>query len=616
MLHSEFQKLFAQVAALSGMPREVVWKRLKDDGVFWKDAGRIGKAEWNLFPRPRTELPLQWVFAARQDGAEERGDEELLSLLTVDTAATPRAFPEVYAVQPLRDFVRGSEARKANVAILLAALSGELAALPGRRRGGGVALPESPEVVALRERESPLREMERVAEYALPACEEQAVTGADGEDASQKRRRMTEKTSALARFRVSYEYKQGWRSRRYASSSPSAQGMDQRLQKLVLRDTVDFDVVNCMPTLLFQMVDRLRLVDESTWKDELVLLRRLAYERQTVCETDLGVPASLGKKMIHQMLQGGAVPAELANNATAKGIVSLARFLRWWACSLAPHIHEVTRGRHGEDPKKWPESSTLAYVWQGLEDHILDAMVQYVEQKPTQHVSLHFDGLRVDRARVTLDLEEGVSSMRDGCAGADEVAMCARMATFVKQATGYDVLIVAKSHFYLLEHLEGVPREPVDPTPHCRLLDAGNSIPLALTLLTGKDDPAAQYTSELVHPSQPEAPLSRAYRDVGLVFRVTLVPTVDRSRLRVGRWLLHVENGGLPHCVALDFRTPEECIVLWKGFKTVMSFAVLRGLIDSSVDKKTLVLYEVLPGDASASTVQAHIAPLLDMLAV
>ena len=52
------------------------------------------------------------------------------------------------------------------------------------------------------------------------------------------------------------------------------------------------------------------------------------------------------------------------------------------------------------DDCKWPAASTFAYMYQGAEDYILEAMVGYCLQFHASHLSLHYDGIRVDEGLV------------------------------------------------------------------------------------------------------------------------------------------------------------------------------------------------------------------------
>ena len=401
-----------------------------------------------------------------------------------------------------------------------------------------------------------------------------------------------------------YQGNVDWRSRSYADSTPAAQRMDQRLQKMLLDDTVDFDIKNCMPMLLVQIVSRLRLRDQQAWKEEMETLRRVAFERDDWCERDLGMPVSLGKQMLQKLLQGSSPAPELKDNKGVKRVVDLARFLRWWACSVASDIFDAIRQETESNSKKWPESSTMAYLWQGVEDHILRAMLDYVCQEPVSHVSLHYDGVRVDKTRVSLE------GSREDCVQ----VMCKRLSESVKEATGYEVTIVAKRHSYFLELLEDMTSEIVLPAVHPRLLAAGNCIPLNLACLTGKTQACQRYIEEEALGGSQDKNPSRAYRDVAADFHVQLSPVLNHQLIRVGRWLLHMENGTAPTCVAIDFRADNECVLFWRGKQTVVSPMVLRGIMISAVDKKTLVLFEVLPLTERVAEIEPNLVPLLDLL--
>lgn len=81
-------------------------------------------------------------------------------------------------------------------------------------------------------------------------------------------------------------------------------------------------------------------------------------------------------------------------------VAATARFLRWLACSLLPDVYAAVASS-GDD--KWAEASTLAYLWQGVEDEALCSWAVWVRSKEAHHVSLHFDGVRVDHRRVAAE---------------------------------------------------------------------------------------------------------------------------------------------------------------------------------------------------------------------
>jgi hypothetical protein len=115
-----------------------------------------------------------------------------------------------------------------------------------------------------------------VADMAASACDPESQRG----DA--KRRRLVRKESCgavsgnLATRSVPYYHLHDWRSRRHAQLQLAAQHMDQRLQRVLLRGTVDYDIRNCLFTLVHQAVQRLQIQDAETWREELQTLHDLA----------------------------------------------------------------------------------------------------------------------------------------------------------------------------------------------------------------------------------------------------------------------------------------------------------------------------------------------------
>ena len=66
------------------------------------------------------------------------------------------------------------------------------------------------------------------------------------------------------------------------------------MQRILLRDTVDLDIENCIFSLLGQIVKRLDFVDPKTWTEELGLLQTLQSGRKELCQQRLGVNEAVG----------------------------------------------------------------------------------------------------------------------------------------------------------------------------------------------------------------------------------------------------------------------------------------------------------------------------------
>ncbi|CAK0885113.1 unnamed protein product [Prorocentrum cordatum] len=110
-----------------------------------------------------------------------------------------------------------------------------------------------------------------------------------------------------------------------------------------------------------------------------------------------------GKQVLIKLICGGALPKELSENEFAKMLVRTARFLRWLAVGLCPEQFKLLESAQ----HKWLEASLASYMWQGVEDHCLEQWVDFVMEEKVSHVSLHFDGLRVDKGRALLSQAGG-----------------------------------------------------------------------------------------------------------------------------------------------------------------------------------------------------------------
>ena len=88
---------------------------------------------------------------------------------------------------------------------------------------------------------------------------------------------------------------------------------------------------------------------------------------------------------------------ETLSNTFLKNLQRTSLWLRMVAISACP---DVFQSLNLDDDCKWPAASTFAYMYQGAEDYILEAMVGYCIQFQVSHLSLHYDGMRVDEGLV------------------------------------------------------------------------------------------------------------------------------------------------------------------------------------------------------------------------
>ena len=135
---------------------------------------------------------------------------------------------------------------------------------------------------------------------------------------------------------------------------------------------------------------------------------------------------------------------------------------------------EVMREQPQRD-KMWPEASCASTFYFAVEDHIATAMIKAVLATKTQHLSLHYDGIRVDKARIEHE-------------GGDANHMCRMLEDAIKKDTGYEVKLCVKQHMTFLQQLEvseNVAKSVVIESADDLLLKHGNCIPRGIAAALG-----------------------------------------------------------------------------------------------------------------------------------
>jgi len=217
--------------------------------------------------------------------------------------------------------------------------------------------------------------------------------------------------SPLYRRSVNYRHHLGqdFRTRRQVDGL-GTQSCPQRIQKVLVPHTKDLDIENCCFSLTWQLVEMLELrypIPEDI-KD---VMRRCALERDAVCTDMLKMNLPEGKQVLNSVFNGGRPPRGLEQNEFLKGLQRASRFMRWLACSLALDLYS----HNSEDPKRlFPTATTCTYVWMAIEDRILTSIIDWMNRYPLQHLSLHFDGVRVFGGG---DFMDDVNKLRQECSG-------------------------------------------------------------------------------------------------------------------------------------------------------------------------------------------------------
>eukprot|EP00973_Karenia_brevis_P073492 10211122-Karenia_brevis.AAC.1 len=100
------------------------------------------------------------------------------------------------------------------------------------------------------------------------------------------------------------------------------------------------------------------------------------------------------KELCNSVFNGKRIPEHLSQNSFLSSLRKEGIFMRWVAISVDPEMHD----RWLQDSeRRHPEATTWFYMWTAVEDFILECWVDYVLSKEVCHLSLHYDGIMLDR---------------------------------------------------------------------------------------------------------------------------------------------------------------------------------------------------------------------------
>ena len=406
-------------------------------------------------------------------------------------------------------------------------------------------------------------------------------TGCAPPNENLKRRRLVRKESdpkGLTKHTVGYKYS-AVPARRFVAGAGS-QPLGRRILKVMLPNTHDLDIRNAVFTIAFQLVNKLGLKDADIFVEELAFLEKLATDRDGVIRDELGASAVEGKDLLLAGFGGKTPPAKLRGNECMAKLSSLSRVLRWLACSCLPDAYALI----AETDKKWPEASTLAMWWQRAEDHILRAWQFFILEKPVTHVSLHFDGLRTDRARVLADMSA------EECAGLASAR--------IREQTGFDVAIIEKGHFTFMEFLSTGHGLVVADVQLGReeqiLLAPGNCIPLSIWRFKEALRPHVLELTRQSSVSNNAAAASkgRSFRECCAEYKVALTPHVGFNPTSSGVYLVVAENLGSPHCVPIEYNAETGgCTCYYEQKRCTGTMSHFKEFALKACDRNTIVSF-------------------------
>jgi hypothetical protein len=100
----------------------------------------------------------------------------------------------------------------------------------------------------------------------------------------------------------------------------------------------------------------------------------------------------------------------------------------------------------GDAQCEWPEASAFSHLWMGVEDFISEKWADFCMQQGPDHLSLHYDGIRIDKGTIQNHAARASRSAEEGSTPANPLDMyigeCVR---YIRDQAGYDVRIQEKA---------------------------------------------------------------------------------------------------------------------------------------------------------------------------
>ena len=565
----EFKKIYAQSSDRPNASFQTAIKELKGRNLVQKGC-RKGKCRDVVQPVISCGVSFEEIIPAR------RADEGTI-------------FPETMNIPQICNYLDGNPCRDNNVVVMKQFLAECLA--EERRGRGRRAADDQMKKQTLQEQLTKLETYEKVcrelAETTFPSEPPAAHTPRRRSRCKQPELPQDPEDGLVAVFaRYRYTGDRKLRARRYAIQN-SAQKCARRIQTQLFGHTIDLDIENCCAALVLQLVDKL-CPKPAMPEDVRQALQRWKDSRSRVCREELEVTDREGKKLVTAVLSGATPTKSQMDIPFVRNIHRASIYLRWLACSVLVEDYEELEKRND---KPYPGATTFFYMWSAVEDTILESWSNYLLSKRPTHLSLHFDGVRINA-----DLVEDVESLLSACQDK------------IKEATGFNVQIRQKIHQHFLESLACLDVTALNNVP-AELQKSPNCIPCALWHLAVAEDKEKLLQAFLQIDSQQNAFAAerkyRTYQQCTEVWdTVDLKPSTGMAWDRPGKYLLHTENNGCPHCVSAEiFKEADSLMAVVKdGSKQYkLEASSLFGLAVSSTDFSTMVSFCVSPREAEGT---------------
>jgi hypothetical protein len=516
--------------------------------------------------------------------------------------ASDGSYPETYDIKNIKAYVDGNPIRESNNMLVIDYFDAVVKGM--KKKGGGrPSAGVTQRLEEINKSLGKLRSSETMCKHLLQIIKDRDEVAAP----EKKRRRISKKNSDEEpipnNFVVQSTYKYTGmpctRGRRYVVGF-GAQSLSRRLQRVAFSHTMDIDQVNSVFVILDQLLDKLEVATVMPSEVRKVI-KDCAVTREHVCRNILHVDMATGKQLLHAVLHGGNIKAPYESNEFLKTLQKASTYLRWLACSLLPDAYEYYCS---QPDKKYPESTVLSHLCTIVEDNLMEAMTDFLRQQPVSHLSLHFDGIRLNcDYRTVADEPQDVEELMRRCE------------EHIAKQTGFEVQFKVKKHQYFSELIVWHAVSTMKVTVADIFKKRGNCIPLALAHLTGKHEAIETKLNDPNNRGNVYAAqrFCRSYSQALQLADLHLVPVPGFGIDSDGNYLLHTEGNGNPHCFGVRVENAKSTVIIWDGEQNYhMPWIAFTGAVSESIDASSFMTFKlysnaedcVWPSDADRADLQ------------
>lgn len=298
------------------------------------------------------------------------------------------------------------------------------------------------------------------------------------------------------------------------------------------------------------------------------VFEKCAEAREEVI-TDLQLSRTEGKRVLLEVANGGSGPAHLSGHDVIRSLRQACTWIKWLAVGNFPDVYDHCEA---DKTKLSPDNSTIAYLYQAVEDLVLTSWTNYLASLDLLHLSLHFDGCRI-QGRQSLDIEH----------------ICQESSRWIAQETGFRVVIRQKQHLLLKELViaRGEVCEQLEVSPALSL--PANRIFSCLAQLSGQWDRAEMLVKE--HGELAKDQRHRSYKECFNAMNLFCEPGLGGNVSKPGKYLLHSEHDGSPLVIGCVTGENKTCKLFVDTTIYQMQADALCSCVEEAVDSSSVVKF-------------------------